>query len=291
MGWSEDDDRGPDSLYGMIERVVERLIIDFDGDATLFAQMDRYLAAFIDREHSNVGAMEARLAPTSSPWVPQSERSVVATLVEEYLTRFPSVPPVIESILREGWEPAMLAVYRTSGRDSAAWRRGLELADRLLWSVQRKLDAEDRRQLLRRIPEILRGLRAQLAGSGVDQRQLARWFRDLQTVHLGVLQGEPGSAPSLEPPAAEDAQTDVPPVGTWVELRRDDDRWVRLKVAGVSAEGARSLLVDRRGCRGAELGHAELRARIERGLVRVLGDGQEPIADRALRSLLAELAG
>jgi hypothetical protein len=80
-------------------------------------------------------------------------------------------------------------------------------------------------------------------------------------------------------------------IGSWVELRRDDGGKARLKVAWVSPEGARYVFVDRRGWRGPELGRGELRALLEQGLARVLGDAQEPIADRALRSVLARLAG
>lgn len=291
VGWSEDDDRGPDSLYGMIERVVERLILDFDGDSTLFSQMDRYFVAFIAREESQARSLEARSVAQLGAPAPESEQHAVASLVEDVLARYPLVPPVVESILREGWEPAMLATLRARGTDSSAWHRGLELADRLLWSVQPKLDAEERRQLLRRIPEILRGLRSQLAGGGSDQRQLARWFRDLQTLHLGVLQGE-----ALAPSPGISGFTGAPvgsalPVGSWVELQRDDGGKARLKVAWVSPEGARYVFVDRRGRRGPELGRGELRGLLEQGLARVLGDGQEPIADRALRSVLARLAG
>jgi hypothetical protein len=291
VGWSEDDDRGPDSLYGMIERVVERLILDFDGEPALFAQMDRYFVAFIAREESHSRSLEARAVAQLGTPPPESEQRSVSNLVEEVLARYPLVPPVVESILREGWEPAMLATYHTSGTDSTAWRRGLELAERLLWSVQPKLDAEERRQLLRRIPEILRGLRSQLAGGGSDQRQLARWFRDLQTLHLGVLQGDLAPSSPASPGLSEDPAAGALAIGSWVELQRDDGGRARLKVAWVSPEGGRYLLVDRRGRRGPELGRGELRALLEQGLARVLGDGQEPIADRALRSVLAQLAG
>ncbi|MGE5154061.1 MAG: DUF1631 family protein [Bdellovibrio bacteriovorus] len=294
VGWSEDDDRGPDSLYGMIERVVERLILDFDGDPDLFAQMDRFFVAFIAREQSRSSSLEARsIAQLGSPTqeLQESEQLSVARLVEDYLARYPVVPPAVESILREGWQPAMLATLRASGTDSSAWRRGLELADRLLWSVQPKVDAEDRRQLLRRIPEILRGLRTQLTALGSDQRQLARWFRDLQTLHLGVLQGEVVAPPPPMPGLTGGANAMALAVGSWVELQPDHGGKVRLKVAWVSPEGARYVFVDRRGRRGPELGRGELRALLAGGTARVLGDGQEPIADRALRSVLARLAG
>jgi hypothetical protein len=291
VGWSEDDDRGPDSLYGMIERVVERLILDFDGDSALFAQMDRYFVAFIAREHSSSRSLEARTVPELASPAPASEQQLVANLLEDLLGRYPNVPAAVESILREGWQPAMVATYGISGVDSSAWRRGLEMADRLLWSVQPKVDAEERRQLLRRIPEILRGLRNQLAGGGSDQRQLARWFRDLQTLHLGVLQGESLPAPASGTVLPGGAAGGGLAAGTWIELQRDDGGRARLKIAWVSPEDGRHILVDRRGRRGPELGRGELRALLEQGLARVLGDGQEPIADRALRSVLARLAG
>lgn len=291
VGWGEDDDRGPDSLYGMIERVVERLILDYDGDPVLFAQMDRYFAAFIAREETQSRRIEAHaLAQLGAPTA-DSEPHNLANLAEDILARYAKAPPVIESILREGWQPAMLAIYRTSGTDSSAWRRGLELADRLLWSVQPKVDAEERRQLLRRIPEILRGLRAQLAAGGSDQRQLARWFRDLQTLHLGVLQGETALPAPLGGGQPGATQSDALVVGSWVELSREDGGRLRFKVAWISPERGHYVFVDRRGRRGPELGRGELRALLERGVARVLGDGREPIADRALHALLARLAG
>jgi len=291
IGWSEDEDRGSESLFGMIERVVEHLVLDCDGSTVLFTQMDRFLAAFIAREESSSRSLEARVVPKLGPPTPESEKQMIANLVEEYLARYPTVPPVVESILREGWQAAMLATYRRSGTEGSAWRRGLDLADLLLWSVQPKLDAEERRQLLRRIPEILRGLRAQLSGGGSDQRQLARWFKDLQTLHLAALQVEAAAPRTATPDPAGGGAGSPLAVGSWVELRRDDGVPGRFKVAWVSPEGPRYLFVDRRGRRGPELGDRELRDLLEGGLARVLRDGQEPIADRAFRSVLARLAG
>lgn len=289
MGWSEDDDRGPDSLFGTIEQVVERLVLDGSGSPALFTRMDRTLAAYIGREESSARSLEANILASLEPAPPESDQQIVADLAEDFLARYPTTPPVVEAIIREGWQGAMLAVYRQSGTDSSAWRRGLELAEQLLWSVQPKLDAQERRQLLRRIPEILRGLRDQFSVAGNDQRQLARWFRDLQTFHLAALQGEP----LLPDPGAgtpEGSPARALAVGTWVELRRDGGGTRRLKVAWVSADGGRYLLVDRRGRRGPELGRRELSSLVDGGLARILPDEQEPIVDRAFRSVLARLA-
>lgn len=152
VGWS-DDDRGPDSLYGMIERVVERLILDFDGDPGLFARLDRYFVAFIAREQARARAAEAQSVARLATRMPDSEQRAVTAALEACMARYPQVPPAVETMLREGWQPAMLAAYRSDRTESGAWRAGLELADRLLWSVQPKTDLEDRRQLLRWIPD------------------------------------------------------------------------------------------------------------------------------------------
>ena len=300
VGWSEGDGRGPDSLYGMIQRVVERLILDFDGDLSLFVQMDRFFVTFIAFEQAQARETEARaLAEIATDIADPDQLSVTAAL-ESLIRRYAMIPPVVDAMLREGWLPVMLATYRSQGPESPAWHSALELAERLLWSVQPKADADERRRLLRRIPEILRGLRAHLSGSGCDQRQLSRWFRDLQTLHLGVVQGEPETGTLLvaegtaSPRATDDTRRTGPTslrlvVGSWIELIRDDGTKARLKLAWHSPDGEEFLFVDRRGRRGPDLSRKELEGLRDRGLVEVLGQDREPIADRALRSVLGRL--
>ncbi len=294
VGWSEGDERGPDSLYGMIERVVERLILDFDGDPSLFAQMDRFFVAFIAHEGAQSRETEARALAELHTAAPDSDQRAAESALESVMARFPLIPPVVDTILHQGWLPVLLAIYRSDGPDSAAWRSALELAERLVWSVQPKTDAEERRQLLRRIPEILRGLRARLTVSGCDQRQLARWFKDLQTLHLGVVQGDAESGLPAAAPVASGIRRETSPgqrlvLGTWIELTRDDGTKARLKLAWHSPDGQELLFLDRRGQRGPDIARAELDGLRARGLVEILGPMREPIADRALRSVLDRL--
>ncbi len=294
VGWS-DDDRGPDGLYGMIERVVDRLILDFDGEPGLFAQLDRYFVAYIAREQARARAAEADSVGDLATQVPDSEQRAVAAALDACLARYPQVPAAVEAILREGWRPAMLVAYQSGRREGGAWQAGLALAERLLWSVQPKADAEERRQLLRSIPELLRSMRTQLVVGGCDQRQLARWFKELQTLHLGVLQADGGGASPAagpSPPALAPALTAPPSLtlGSWVELRQNDGTTSRLKVAWVSPDGADYVLVDRRGARGPDLTRRQLWVLLEEGRAALLGERREPIADRALRTVARRLA-
>ena len=288
VGWSEDDERGTDSFYGMIERVVERLILDFDGDPALFAQMDRFFVAFIARERMQTEVTAGPAGAASGERIAHQDPPEVARALDACLARHSTIPPVVDAILRQGWWVAMAGVLRAQGAQSKAWRDGLEIADRLLWSVQPKTDAEERRQLLRRIPETLRGLRGFLAGSGCDQRQLARWLKELQAIHLAVLQDE-GAAPGA-PPTVSAGRPGVLQVGSWLELERDDGSRIRYKVSRVGADGQTYGLVDRRGRPGPVLASAKLSQLIAQSLARLIEVSAEPIADRALRSVLGRLA-
>lgn len=294
VGWN-DEDRGPDGLYGMIERVVERLILDFDGDSGLFAQMDRYFVAYIARERVRASAAERRVLEAVDTRSSGLEQQLVDAVIAECLAAYSRVPPVVDAIVREGLQQVLRACYRTDGPDSDSWRAALGLVDRLLWSVQPKKGAEERRELLHTIPELLRTLRGRLSVTACDQRQIGRWFRDLQTEHLGVLQGASGGAEAPVPGAREDAAPSQVPaldlaIGSWLELAQIDGHRKRVKLAWRSRDGEVFLFVDRHGARGPQLTRQELAGRLAQGLATVLDDGREPLADRALRSVLSSLA-
>jgi len=312
VGWSEADGRGPNSLYGMIERVTERLILDFDGDLQLFSRMDRFFLAYLDNERNHPVASAAATLATARTSGTNAQQAVAAVL-SAALTRYPQRPAAIESLLREGWQPIMLATYRDDGVDSPEWRQVIAIADRLLWSVQPKRDLHERRELLRRIPELLSALRARLVRGGCDQRQVSRWFRDLQTIHLSILQAGPEQQPqgptetrarTATATRRADADTTTAgdgrhpdqrtelrlPVGGWVELTRDHGITLRYRHTGWSPMGLRLQFVDRLGRPGPDLSDSEFKDLLDQGRAVVITAPPEPLADHAIRSVMGRLA-
>jgi len=300
-GWSEADGREPGGLYGMIERVVERLILDFDGDSRLFAQMDRFFVAYIAHDQAHIREAEARVLAGVRPAAGGTAQQAVAAALDAALIRQAQVPAVVESILREGWQAVMLATYQSGGAESPDWRATLDVVDRLLWSVQPKTHSEERRKLLRRIPEILRVLRSRLTAAGCDQRQLARWFKDLQTLHLAVLQGDTRARPppaQLRPAVVAPAPTGTPrpaiaPAitrGAWLEMTRNDGTGIRLKLVWRSPDGTRLLFVDRQGRPSPELSDQQVAQLLTQRRATLVNQDPEQLADRAMRSVMRRLA-
>jgi hypothetical protein len=318
IGWSESDGRGPDSLYGMIERVIDRLVLDFDGDPKLFVRINRYFRAFLAREDArafnvagdpHAGPHEGLSIGLRSPGVPildadragvsvdaDPAQERVAAALADRLAPYAQIPGAVEVLLHEGWSLVLLAIHRSRGADSPEWQAALELIDRLLWSVSAKRTAEERRQLLQRIPHLLETLRRQLTEVGCDPRLTARWLGELQTLHLDVLQGSARGAvlggSGVETDRAVPASIPVPcgcSIGDWIEWAREDVGRIRLKLAAWNPARDELLFFDRQGRCPTHFSARGLAEAIGTGRVSVLGNGEMPLADQALRAMLTSL--
>jgi len=308
VGWTDDEDRSPGSLYGQIEHIVERIVGDFDRDLAIFSDLDAELADYLVQEAARARLLEEKVRTIAT------ERDRIATarlraqaVIGERLGSVPWVPPIVESLLTEGWREVLYSAYLVGGEQGKKWLKAVDVVDRLLWSVQPKVDPQDRRDLLRGIPDLLRTLRAGLAAIDFDQRLVARWFRELQALHLSALRGTAAAqgaaearisfgAPRLRPEAAPGTAKAPEPLrrlvpGCWVELVRDDSRRVRLKLAWVSADGQRLQFVDRQGYEGPELTRDNLATLLEYGLADIVRSEDDlPLMDRAVASLTSNLS-
>jgi hypothetical protein len=314
IGWSDVDGRGADSLYGMIERVIERLVLDFDGDLKLFARMDRYFRAFLAREDARAvgvvgdppaGLPEGRPIGLHGPGVPllvadragesvEPAQERVASALADRLAPYAQIPSAVESLVYEGWSLVLLEIHRSRGRESPDWQAALELIDRLLWSVSAKRTAEERRQLLKRIPHLLETLRRQLTEVGCDPRLTARWLGELQTLHLDVLQGSARGAVlgGADIEAGRSAPIQVPcgcAIGDWIDWAREDVGRVRLKLVAWNPERDELLFFDRHGQWPTRFSARGLAEAIAARRVSVVGNGETPLADQALRAMLTSL--
>ena len=99
------------------------------------------------------------------------------------------MPEVVERLLTEGWRDVMLLALLREGEDSEQWRQAVELAGRLVWSVQPKHEPTERQRLLKAIPELLSGLREGLNNISFDPHKAGRLFKALQACHIAALRG------------------------------------------------------------------------------------------------------
>lgn len=318
VGWGGGGNRTPEELYGRVRWVVDQVLERYQTDLAVLSELDAELCGLLAREQEEAQSREAKVQQDLELRERQHDaRRLMRDVIADRLRGRGPVPDAVSSLLYEGWQQVLLAVYTRDGATGAEWHAAIRTIDRLVWSVQPKVESEDRRELLRSIPELLRTLRESLAQVSYDQRRLARWFRELQALHIAALRRT--SAVSRQegyrarrPDASDDtplssdmagavvsadfARLDTPEPaapglerGAWIEVRRDDGDPVRVKLAWRSPQSGINLFVDARGRKALELTEKDMMTLRQQGTLTVLAD--VPIVDRAMEQVVHKLKG
>jgi hypothetical protein len=185
----------------MIEGVVDRVLAEFETDLALFEEMAQRVAAFIEQQKSAEGAIVER----SARLIEERERDEIAREVaeQEVARRVESragVPPAVREMLNETWAQALARVHRTDGEGSAVWQAMLLTMEDLLWSVEPKVAAEDRKRLITMLPGMLRALQEGFERGGLDDHRRTVFLGTLVDCHaMAVKAGMRGLAVVPEP--------------------------------------------------------------------------------------------
>ncbi|WP_038086635.1 DUF1631 domain-containing protein [Acidihalobacter prosperus] len=159
VGWSPEADDPDDGLLPCIQRLVDRVIDEFEDNVQVFSDV---LETFEDwlqqsehrssvREEEAVG--EARQAESRAV-----AKAAAATAIDETIGEA-ILPEPAAAFLKGPWSNLLAGIYRLEGAGSPTWDRVLNVASTLVWSLMPKESEAARRQLLETLPALLRALR------------------------------------------------------------------------------------------------------------------------------------
>lgn len=308
MAWVDDGDRSAKSLYGRIETAVTRILGDFSEDVGLFASVHDEFSNFIEREARGAEVAEERINQvTRGQEQLLVARRRVAEVLNEFRVENPELPLAVVNILREGWHDVMLLAFLREGEESIAWKHAYESVEELIWSVQPKVEPQDRQRLLKAIPDLLKKLRDGLNNISFDQHRAGQLFKELQACHIAALRGESDTIDNADidevipevilgsPVPGEDEVEDrfldqarAIDVGQWIEWQAADGP-LRGKLSWRSAVTENCIFVNRKGMKVAEMHLHELAALFRDGRGHILDDLNTPLMDRALDAMLGAL--
>jgi hypothetical protein len=80
-------------------------------------------------------------------------------------------------------------------------------------------------------------------------------------------------------------------VGQWIELERDEEKIVRIKLSWKSQVTAMYVFVDRKGVKALEISQQGLAAELRRGSANLIEEVKAPLMDRALAAMVDTLKG
>jgi hypothetical protein len=200
IGVDEGSSRESPAL-AMIESVVDRVLAEFETDLALFEEMAQRVAAFIEQQKSAEGAIVER----SARLIEERERDEIAREIAEQeigrrLESRAGVPPAVREMLNETWVRALVRVHRSEGEGSSAWQGMLLGMEDLLWSVEPKVTADDRKRLITMLPGMLKTLHEGLVRGELDAKGRGAFLGVLVDCHaMAVKAGMRGLAVVAEP--------------------------------------------------------------------------------------------
>jgi hypothetical protein len=313
VGWVDDGDRSARSLYGRIEAAVTRVLDEFSEDVGLFDAVYDDFSNFVDREARGAEVAEERINQvTRGQEQLLIARRHVAQVLNEFRVAHPDLPSAVVNILREAWHDVMLLAYLREGEDSPVWRHAQDVVKQLIWSIEPKVETDDRQVLLKRIPELLKHLRDGLNNISFDSHRAAELFKDLQICHIAALRGqhetiETKSSDAVLPDDLPLESADTPDfiddeahataealaVGQWLEWvpdgRAPGAGWLRGKLSWRSQVSKACIFVNRKGMKVAEMTVYEIATLFREERARLLQDVDKPLIDRALTAMVRQV--
>ncbi|CAM4032645.1 Thymidine phosphorylase [Pseudomonas reidholzensis] len=309
IGW-EADDQGPrDCLRQRVERIVQRLLNDFNEDPRLFAELlDDFLAFNQDeRRRNDLLEQRTRDAEEGRARTLQARQQVQQALNLRLRGRV--WPEGVVQMLVQSWSQVLLLAWLKQGEASAAWQDGLATLDALLASLAPHREAEACQQLLEQVPGLLKALREGLASVAVDSAAAREFFVQLEQLHQRACGGgesdqpalaevlvadeivlaiadESACAPLLDAHAPHVQRVQQLRVGRWLEVV-DADEPLRCKLVARIDSSDRLVFANRTGLKVREWSSAGLAQALRRGEVRLLDDGL--LFERALDAVLQRL--
>ncbi|GAA5184190.1 hypothetical protein GCM10025771_37650 [Niveibacterium umoris] len=266
-------------LCNLIATITDGVLRGFARDPSVFEHALRRVETLATQRRE----LAIELATASNALGARLERDETALRFAAKAVRALSsegVPAVVRGFLEQHWLRVLQATLAAHGDKSNEWRSHLAVADRLIWSVQPKNTPEERQQLLRLLPELLRRAADGLATIGIDEATARNLLSPCMQFHTAAINRQPppedlpyaapqptlefgtiGEAPGLKVlrvsgvPAREpapNAMLSTLAPGDWIEFALPDKRRVRGCVGWIGP--ARQALVicdpDRRGVMG-----------------------------------------
>lgn len=181
--------------------VAAHVFSEFTNDPAVFTHYATELDALIAQRDEETAEAARAWLPLLARLDRQGEAKIRCQEVIDAFCRR-GVPQGIADFLRTYWYRVLLQVLVEHGEESAAWLEHNSVIDSLLWSVQPKTEAEDRKRVSRMLPEMIQLLSRGMTQIEVPDDERMAFIDTCFALQASALRGL-SQKPADNPPAAE----------------------------------------------------------------------------------------
>ncbi|HEU4845505.1 MAG TPA: DUF1631 family protein [Burkholderiaceae bacterium] len=264
MGWEQR--KGPDDpLFQAMQRSVDRVGRDYDHELSVFTEAVNELEASIKAEEAAAATAIAEPIAAALKQERMAEASKSAKDAVALRIGTGEVIAVVEAFLENKWVSVLTIAYSVEQDKPGAVDNATRTMDDLIWSVKPKLNADDRRQLIARLPGLLSTLNKWLDVIKWQDADRLQFFAELAECHASIvrapleisperqveiameaaqraaerrlaLQAKAATAPPAPPAPDDDAVIEVDSLarGMWLGFTQEDGSQRKVKLAWIS---------------------------------------------------------
>lgn len=314
----EGEDAADRELLGGVEKLVERISLEFDGDIGLFNSMLADLANQTQAVMRRAELAERRHVEAARGKEKLAIAQAHASRIMNEITTVNAVPKFTRSLLNQAWTDVLALTALRHGEDSEEWRHQVEVANQIAASAAAvasgadvpQPDPEQTAQLSQHVEQSLMqvGYHADEAAA-IGQRLSAASDETEDPASRTELAMKLKSRVRLgEHSAAKPAGIDLPPLnrqeeeclerirdlpfGTWFEfVTNQQGDTVRRRLSWFSPVSGHCLFINHRGQKVGDYTLDTLARAMARDQVRVVEPKRESLLDRALHKVRDLLRG
>lgn len=249
-----------DPLYPLFMRCVARISAEADTHIGVFAEVATELEAFAKRDQT---ATEQALAqPIAGALKKEKKLQAQRAARHDVALRIGTgeVAAFVETFLEDKWVSVLTLAYVARDEKPHAVESALRTMDELVWSVKPKITAEERKELLARLPPMIAMLNKWLDAIRWTDEGRVRFFTELAKCHASLVRAPLEVSPQRQvelaieaaqkaaerrellrmqqqPEPARDAFDDIVErlqSGAWLAFRQEGEGVVKLKLAWIS---------------------------------------------------------
>lgn len=249
-----------DPLFQTLQRNVNRIHESRDQQPAMFAKAVWELESFMTREET--AATHSLSAPIAHALQQEKKREAERMAKEQVALRVGTgeVVAFVETFLENKWVAVLTLAYGVQEEKPEYTENAVKTMDDLVWSVKPKITAEERKELLARLPSMIVSLNQWLDQIKWNSPRRARFFTELAKCHASIVRAPLELSPerqmqialqvakhAAERRAKKEAERIPEPEpdefnravaslerGAWVDFRQESGLRIKLKLAWVS---------------------------------------------------------
>ncbi|MGI0117396.1 DUF1631 domain-containing protein [Zooshikella sp. RANM57] len=213
LGCDERDDQAQQALYNKTDEIVQRVLNDFTDNVDLFQELLDDFNLFLEKERHRAGILEQRTKDAEEGKARSEvardtvDKTIQARLIKE------NVPEVVASLLNDAWSKVMFLAYLKEGEKSETWQDAIKTMDQLLWSITPHQRVEERKELLRLVPPLMKKIKEGLTSIAYDPFNMKELFVQIRNLQIKSLRTpRPTQETEVSPVTSDPSQPKQPTV-------------------------------------------------------------------------------